>query len=456
MRPVSSGSRSASSAARGNSGSSSRNSTPWCASEISPGRGGEPPPTSATALAVWCGARNGRCRPARRRRSAPARLSDRPRWPALRRRHRRQQAGKPLRQHRLAGARRADHQQAVAAGGGDLERALGGGLALARRAGRAAPAPATRRARHAPRAAAARPHRRAAELRTTSSRWRAPYTVTAVDQRRLARAGLRAAPACATPPPWRAAPAPGPARRAPAAARRPATTRRRIRRPPARAASICPPAARMPSAIGRSKRPDSLGRSAGARLTVMRLLCGKLQAAVLQRRAHALARFLDFGVGQADQREAGQAVGQMHLDRAPRARPGRRARGCAPRPSVMCWSPRPAGLRVRGDSGQRRQRAVVPSKAGTAMVRARRRFTALVRAVAATLGSALRPGLGRAASHGCWHGSCKKHAILSPSTSLESTHHGKKALARLTAALATAALLPAVSLAPHAGLQRRR
>jgi hypothetical protein len=83
--PVSSGSRSASSAARGNSGNSSRNSTPWCASEISPGRGGEPPPTSATALAVWCGAQVGRCAS-----SAPAR-SARPGWrprrsPAPRRR----------------------------------------------------------------------------------------------------------------------------------------------------------------------------------------------------------------------------------------------------------------------------------------------------------------------------------------------------------------------------------
>lgn len=42
MWPVSSGSRRASKAARGNSGNSSRNRTPWCASEISPGRGGEP------------------------------------------------------------------------------------------------------------------------------------------------------------------------------------------------------------------------------------------------------------------------------------------------------------------------------------------------------------------------------------------------------------------------------
>ncbi len=40
-------------------------------------------------------------------------------------------------------------------------------------------------------------------------------------------------------------------------------------------ASIWPSAASSPSAIGRSKRPDSLGRSAGARFTVTRLLSGK-------------------------------------------------------------------------------------------------------------------------------------------------------------------------------------
>jgi hypothetical protein len=68
------------------------------------------------------------------------------------------------------------------------------------------------------------------------------------------------------------------------------------------AALTCPEATRMPSAIGRSKRPDSLGRSAGARLTVMRR-CGKLEAAVLDCGAHAVARFLDFGIGQADQGE---------------------------------------------------------------------------------------------------------------------------------------------------------
>ena len=40
----------------------------------------------------------------------------------------------------------------------------------------------------------------------------------------------------------------------------------------------------------------------------------KVQAAVLQRRAHALAGFFHFGVGQPHQGEAGQTVGQMHFD----------------------------------------------------------------------------------------------------------------------------------------------
>lgn len=44
------------------------------------------------------------------------------------------------------------------------------------------------------------------------------------------------------------------------------------------------------------------------------LVVGKLQPPVLDRRAHALARFLDLHVGQADEREARQTVREMHLD----------------------------------------------------------------------------------------------------------------------------------------------
>ena len=46
------------------------------------------------------------------------------------RQQRRQDRGQPRRQHRFAGAGRADHQQVMAAGGGDFERALGALLAL--------------------------------------------------------------------------------------------------------------------------------------------------------------------------------------------------------------------------------------------------------------------------------------------------------------------------------------
>ena len=50
--PSSSGCRRTSSTCRLNSGISSRNSTPWCARLISPGRGCCPPPTSATSEIV--------------------------------------------------------------------------------------------------------------------------------------------------------------------------------------------------------------------------------------------------------------------------------------------------------------------------------------------------------------------------------------------------------------------
>src|ERR1700675_823509 len=45
-------------------------------------------------------------------------------------RHRRQNAGQARREHRLAAAGRADHDKAVAARGGNLERALGVRLAF--------------------------------------------------------------------------------------------------------------------------------------------------------------------------------------------------------------------------------------------------------------------------------------------------------------------------------------
>ena len=57
--PLSKGCRNDSKEARENSGSSSKNSTPLCAKDISPGTGFEPPPAKAAEVAVWCGALNG-------------------------------------------------------------------------------------------------------------------------------------------------------------------------------------------------------------------------------------------------------------------------------------------------------------------------------------------------------------------------------------------------------------
>jgi site-specific DNA recombinase len=72
--PVSMGWRKESRTGRWNSGSSSRNSTPRCASETSPGRTRKPPPISAAIEAEWCGLRNGRRREIAPSRNSPARL----------------------------------------------------------------------------------------------------------------------------------------------------------------------------------------------------------------------------------------------------------------------------------------------------------------------------------------------------------------------------------------------
>ena len=57
--PASMGCRMPCSTEGANSGSSSKNSTPLCANDMAPGRGGEPPPTKPAKLAQWCGAWNG-------------------------------------------------------------------------------------------------------------------------------------------------------------------------------------------------------------------------------------------------------------------------------------------------------------------------------------------------------------------------------------------------------------
>ena len=115
MTPSSSGWRSASSAATGNSPSSSRNRTPLVARLTSPGRRDQlPPPTRDTMEAWWCGARNG----GRSTNSPiPNRTAGRRVDPGHRERlgsgQRRQQPDQAFSQHRLARTGWSDHQEVV-------------------------------------------------------------------------------------------------------------------------------------------------------------------------------------------------------------------------------------------------------------------------------------------------------------------------------------------------------
>ncbi len=108
---------------------------------------------------------------------------------------------------------------------------------------------------------------------TTSSRWLARQT--GMSGTRAASSALPGgSTSCTGAPPWRCrarlmASAPLTGRNSPDSDSSPANSW-----PARRAGSICSLAASRPRAMGRSKRPESLGRSAGARLTVMRLLCG--------------------------------------------------------------------------------------------------------------------------------------------------------------------------------------
>ena len=108
------------------------NSTPQCARLISPGRmAPDPPPTSATADVEWCGARNG----GRVISPSAGRPTPAAEWTIVASNARERSSdgsspGQAGREHRLAGAGRADHQQVVTAGSGDLEGLAGQRLAL--------------------------------------------------------------------------------------------------------------------------------------------------------------------------------------------------------------------------------------------------------------------------------------------------------------------------------------
>ena len=268
-RPSSSGWRSASSAERANSDSSSRNSTPWWASVISPGNGTVPPPTRPGGEIVWCGARNGRvstrpppeCRPAiewmRVTSIASARVSG----------------------GRIDGTRRAIIVLPVP--GGPCRNRLWPPAAATRIAGSSASCPRTSLMSGGSRAAAlVRLRRRLGERRHRGAAGEDVRHLVQRARRRRPRSPRRAPPPAPGPPAPRSArgrargcPARSPARprigrTSPVSDSSPANTQ-----PSTCSRSTWLLAARMAIATGRSKPGPILRRYAGARLIVMRF-CG--------------------------------------------------------------------------------------------------------------------------------------------------------------------------------------
>ena len=138
-----------------------------------------PPPINAATEAVCCGLRNGLPKPRLGRLpAADSRLATSKASSLI---ERRQESGQPLGEQRFAGSRRPDHEQAVRAGGGDLERALGDELTAHLRRDRAA------RCRigspRVPAAATGTPSPRSASQ--TSSRWRGELDPGTGDPARL-------------------------------------------------------------------------------------------------------------------------------------------------------------------------------------------------------------------------------------------------------------------------------
>lgn len=261
MCPVSSGSRSTSSTCRLNSGSSSRKRTPRCASVISPGRGTDPPPTSAIPDAVWCGARNGR-RPKRRASNPPAPIDS------------------------IAATSTASSVDSGGISPGNRAASMllpaPGGPIISSECPPAAAISIARFARCWPRTSAmsgpgsgATSPRGDGSLSFSSVPCSAEATaarclaaITRADGASIASSALAAGssnrrPACAHRSAAGSAPRTG--RSSPDSESSPSTSS------PARfTGGTCDEALRMPSAIARSKRPPSFGRSAGARLQVMR------------------------------------------------------------------------------------------------------------------------------------------------------------------------------------------
>ncbi len=205
---------------------------------------------------------------------------------------RRQQAGQPLGEHRLARAGRALQEHVVPARGRDLDGALGERLPRDVAQVRAA---SSRRRPAARRARAAAAGRRCAPRSPRAGRRRSarPCPARAPPRRRSPAATTTRRDAGR-----RAAPPPTAAPRAPAAAARPARVRRARRCGRARPDGSGPWSPSSATAIARSKREPDLRRSAGSSATVARRF-GHSAPALHDRRPDPVAGFQHRGVRQA-------------------------------------------------------------------------------------------------------------------------------------------------------------
>ncbi len=275
MCPDSKGSRKTSNTLRSNSGSSSRNSTPWWARVISPGCGFEPPPTSAGPEAEWWGWRNGLCGQWLKRHATGDGLN-RCHFQRFAFGQRRQQPRQTTRQQRFPGSRWPAEQQVMSARRRNQQCPFGRQLSLhfiqvgIGLAGVEQPVGDVRLDRRMP-----------VEMRNGLQQM---IHSNHFQPRRQARfLGIRPwhhqriARPCAPPkPPAIHRAQPGPRRTMPTPQtlhiiqrqRRHLHTRRQ-----------------NPKAIARSKRPPSLGRSAGARFSVMRR-AGNCSPGIDDRTAH--------------------------------------------------------------------------------------------------------------------------------------------------------------------------
>ena len=259
-----------------------------------------------------------RAHPPPRHAEASAQAGDGRAFQRLVDRHGRQQAGEAVCQHRLARARRPDHEQAVATGRGDLQRALGTGLPLhvgqvGVGVGRAAGLGLHAR----PAAAVGRQRLRRLGAGRQELRDHVEQVPRAVHLGARHQGGLACTVAGQHEPGGDATAVQG-QRHGQRAAHRPQLARqgqlagefvaRESRR-------IDLTARRQDAHRNRQiEAPRVLGQVGWRQVDRDPLVVRKLQARVLQRRAHPLAGFLDLHVGQSDQREAGQSIGQMHLD----------------------------------------------------------------------------------------------------------------------------------------------